>query len=284
MSESLNKFGGFWTQQKIQVFIKYLKAYLDIMNKYNFKLIYFDGFAGSGTIENESMGSLIEGVAVQVLSLDHSKKFDIYYLVDLNKDKIKNLSEVINQKFPGRKGVFPVAGDCNKKIIAMADFMRKKENWDYRSLAFVDPFGMAINWETLETCKGLGIDIWILVPTGVAINRLLTRDGNISPPWLKKLEKFLGLPCEQIKASFYKTDTKLTLFGLEEQVTKEEKAVDKIAELYRQRLNTIWAHVSKAFVMKNSTGSIIYHFIMATNNKAGLKIANDIIGKELNKI
>ena len=47
-----DQWGGKWTQDKIEIFLKYLRAYLTIMNKKNFKLIYFDGFAGSGKIQS----------------------------------------------------------------------------------------------------------------------------------------------------------------------------------------------------------------------------------------
>ena len=51
----MNNFGGNWTENKIEILVEYAKAYLNIMNtyatKYNWKLLYFDGFAGSGFIK-----------------------------------------------------------------------------------------------------------------------------------------------------------------------------------------------------------------------------------------
>ena len=44
--------GGDWTEEKLDCFEKYVRAYLTIMNKhrdkFNWKLMYFDGFAGCG--------------------------------------------------------------------------------------------------------------------------------------------------------------------------------------------------------------------------------------------
>jgi hypothetical protein len=37
------------------------------------------------------------------------------------------------------------------------------------------------------------MDMWVLVPTGLGVNRLLKNNGQISDAWLEKLEKFLGL-------------------------------------------------------------------------------------------
>ena len=56
---NITNWGGLWTEQKLDTFESYVKAYLTIMNvyreKYNWKLIYFDGFAGSGTRSNEEL-------------------------------------------------------------------------------------------------------------------------------------------------------------------------------------------------------------------------------------
>ena len=46
-----SSWGGRWTEEKLKAFEKYVNAYLTIMNKhrdrYQWKLIYFDGFAGN---------------------------------------------------------------------------------------------------------------------------------------------------------------------------------------------------------------------------------------------
>lgn len=285
MQDPLNQFGGFWTQHKIEIFIKYLFAYLEIMKNQRFKLIYFDGFAGCGRIDPENSGisnnNFIESVALQVLGMNHPKMFDLYYMVDKHKKRSLLLNQLVKQKFPNLKaGV--VTSDCNDKLISMANYMRS--NKDYRSLAFIDPFGMSLKWSSLEACKTLGVDMWILIPTGVAVNRLLMKkQDNIPESWLNRLEAFYGLPIDDLRTYFYKTTENVTLFGLETNTRKTENAVQKAVDLYRRRLGTIWKHVSTPYPMKNSTGSIMYHFLMATNNAAGLGIANDIIGKKLNE-
>ena len=46
-----NKFGGRWTEQKINILETYATQFLKVFkNKPNEKLLYFDGFAGSGEI------------------------------------------------------------------------------------------------------------------------------------------------------------------------------------------------------------------------------------------
>lgn len=56
--------GGPWTEQKLDTFEKYVRAYLAIMNnnrdKYDWKLLYFDGFAGSGSRTSEDTSNEIQ--------------------------------------------------------------------------------------------------------------------------------------------------------------------------------------------------------------------------------
>lgn len=273
-----DKWGGPWTQAKIEIFIKYLQAYLEIMKRQRFKLIYFDGFAGSGKIASGSdYSSLIESVALQVLGIEKPTSFDLYYLVELNEKKAIRLKKIIQEKFPDKKNVFVVAKDCNDKLVSLSNYLRKYKY--FRALAFVDPHGMEVNWSSLEVFAELGCDIWILVPTGIGVNRMLIRNGAIQIAWIKKLEKFLGLSEEELKSRFYKEKKSMTLFGEETSTLKEEKAVQKIIELYTEQLHKIWRFVSKPYPMKNSTGSIMFHFLLASQSPAGKKIADEIIGK-----
>jgi len=67
-----------------------------------------------------------------------------------------------------------------------------RKNQNFKALVFIDPYGMSLNWSLIETLKGLGVDLWILVPTGISVNRLLKNDRDISDAWLEKLKNFWG--------------------------------------------------------------------------------------------
>lgn len=271
----MNQFGGNWTEAKMDIVVDYAKAYLTIMNKQPWaKTLYFDGFAGSGLIEVEETTDRIKGTSLRILEIDKPKPFDTYYFVEKN-PKIKAALESNIQANYSGKNTFVIQEDCNVKLVAMAKYL--KDNTNYRALAFIDPYGMSVNWESIYALKNLGVDLWILVPTGLGINRLLKNNGEISDAWLTKLEKFLGLSREKIKDHFYKKEITNTLFGEEVKINKEKGTVSKAGELYKQRLGTVFKYVTDPFVMRNSTNSIMYHFMMATNNSQALKIANEVI-------
>lgn len=279
-----NRFGGFWTEQKVTIFTKYVFAYLEVMKGRRFNLIYFDGFAGCGTIERKDgiEKSLIDSVAIQVLNLEHHQRFTYYYLVEKSAKKANQLRKLIESRYPEIPGVHIVQSDCNIKLKGMSDFMRK--NPYFRSLCFIDPFGMTVDWKSIACFKDLGIDMWLLVPTGIGVNRLLTKKGKIEESWLKKLELFLGLDRDEILDHFYEQKKELTLFGELEKLEKHNNTIARIMELYEKQLKTVFQFVSDPFPMKNSVGSTMYHFVLATNNKTALKIGNNIIGKELKNL
>lgn len=275
----MNQFGGDWTERKIEIVVEYAKAYLTIMNKYpQFSCLYFDGFAGSGNIYKDDNVEIdvIKGAAIRILEIDEPKIFDTYYFVELDERNKNELEVIINKQFPERNK-YVVCDDCNNKLVSMSNFLKRNKN--YRTLAFIDPYGMSLKWSSLEILKGLGIDLWILVPTGIGMNRLLKNNGDIRDAWLNKLELSLGLSREEIKKHFYKSTTIQTLFGEETFINKELNAIQKAGELYKKRLNEIFNYVSQPLEVKNSTGSIMYHFMMASNNAAAFSIANDVIKK-----
>jgi hypothetical protein len=138
---------------------------------------------------------------------------------------------------------------------------------------------MQLNWSSLETLQRLSVDVWILVPTGMGVNRLLKKDSNISDAWISKLEVFLGMTKDEILKYFYKEKTNYTLFGEETTTSKETKAIEKSAILYKERLAKLFSFVSEPYVLKNNSNSIMFHFLMASNNQTAVKIANEIINK-----
>lgn len=78
----MKQFGGDWTETKIEILVEYAKAYLTIMNKHKqFKTLYCDGFAGSGTIykDNKTDVRITIGAARRVLEIDNPTCFDASY-------------------------------------------------------------------------------------------------------------------------------------------------------------------------------------------------------------
>lgn len=291
INEPKQSWGGPWTEKKLQAFAKYVWSYLIIMKKHPYwKTIYFDGFAGSGdrgdntselmpqlTITQEEE-RVYQGAAERVLNLADNLSFDYYYFVDKDESSLERLKARL-QAMPESKGKALVfrSGDANQWIQELAKALKQKKP-SLAALALLDPFGMQINWESIEALKGTKSDVWILVPTGMIVNRLLGKQGELKS--VEKLRSFFGMTEDEIRDAFYSAEKSVTLFGEEEIVKKAMKPIEKIAALYVQRLKTVWPEVTdKPLRLENSRGVPIFHLIFASNNNHAVKIASQIISK-----
>lgn len=291
------KWGGAWTEEKLDAFAKYVNAYLTIMNKYRdqfgWKLIYFDGFAGSGirqsiTHDSELMLDLFnedmlhqeeinvyQGAAERVLSIEQ-RGFDYNYFIDKDARASELLSGRLQRYSKDRVLEFRCS-DANEQVKIMAKAL--KRNTALRALALLDPFGMQVNWESISCLAATHTDLWILIPTGVIVNRLLDRKGELMH--IDTLCSFFGLSEKEIRDYFYKKSVEHTLFGEEERIIKVSQPIKKITELYISQLKTIFSYVTEEpLVMCNTRNVPIYHFAFASNNKTAKKIASQIITKK----
>ena len=294
-----SSWGGRWTEEKLDAFEKYVNAYLTIMNKhrdrYQWKLIYFDGFAGSGSRNEEGREensellqdlfkssflekdelNIYKGAAERVLNISQ-RGFDYYYFIDKDEESNALLEQLLSQYKETKKLAFRVS-DANKQIEIMANAMGKDNK--LTSLVLLDPFGMQVDWKSIELLKGTRTDLWILIPTGVIVNRLLDKKGEL--PYIERLMSFFGKDEDFLRTHFYAKKQEQTLFGMREIVEKVNKPIQKIAELYIQQLQSIFKYVTpQPLVLRNSRNVPIFHFACASNNPAAVKIANEIIEKK----
>ena len=297
--KSKTEWGGKWTEQKLLAFEKYVKAYLTIMNTHRnrypvkWKLIYLDAFAGSGSREAESTFerqqwladfdiepnefSVYKGAAERVISIGKNE-FDYYYFIDRDEKANANLRKRLLGGDTDDPRLLFRPGDANDYIKKLGNHLQKNKH--HKALVLLDPFGMQINWEALTHLQGTSTDLWILVPSGVIVSRLLKKDGTLKYP--KRLTDYFGLSEQEILTRFYSEKTEKTLFGDETKRSKVEKPTRRIAETYVERLQGIFTYVvTEPMVLRNSRGVPIYHFVFASNNKTATKIANDIIGKDI---
>lgn len=294
-----SSWGGTWTEEKLDALEKYVNAYLKIMNvykdRYGWKLIYFDGFAGSGSrnedgsqpvselmfdlfkdqyIDEEELNTY-RGAAERVLGIAQ-RGFDQYVFVDKYKSSSQQLEERLTP-FKKEKNLVFMTSDANKQVTTLAEAMQK--NRKLASLILLDPFGMQVDWASIQQLKETRTDLWILIPTGVIVNRLLDRKCELTH--IDKLTSFFGKDEKFLKDYFYKKKTVDTLFGETEIIEKVKKPIEKIAELYIEQLKTIFKYVTeKPLVLYNTRNTPIFHFACASNNETAIKIASQIITKK----
>lgn len=140
---------------------------------------------------------------------------------------------------------------------------------------------MQVSWPTLEAiARTQAIDLWILFPLGVAVNRMLTKDGQIDEKWKGKLDEIFGR--RDWYDTFYEADSQTPLFSA---ATKMQKTADfaVIMTYYVNRLKTVFHHVAQNLLpLYNSKNNPLYALFFAAGNpkggKTAVKIAQHILG------
>jgi three-Cys-motif partner protein len=170
-------------------------------------------------------------------------------------------------------------GEANKFIQELC-----KRNWkQHRAVMFLDPFGMQVEWETIAAIAATrAIDMWLLFPLGIGVNRLLTKSGHIPKAWRRRLDLLLG--SNEWFAQFYEVQRQNDLFGHEERLVK--RSLGEIGQYFKSRLQTVFAGVAEPGFLLNSVNCPLYLLCFAVGNPKGAKpalgIANHLL-KELQK-
>ena len=175
----------------------------------------------------------------------------------------------------------PINGDANQELVQLCQTTQWMKQ-GVRAVLFLDPFGMQVAWSTVAAVAATqAIDVWLLFPLGVAINRLLRRDGNISEAIRERLDAIFGT--DTWYDTFYQTQTANTLFGPQEEATKTSN-FDAIEQFFVQRLGSVFPGVARnPQRLYNSRRVSLYTLFFAVGNPNGtpvaLRMAEYILGK-----
>ena len=300
MGGETHQFGGDWTLRKLDVIAGYLKGYTKALKKTHFKKLYIDGFAGSGYLdtrrkdskypshrslhsllfpdfaETETQG-LLEGSACRALKTE--PRFDRYIFIEQDAERCDAL-EKLKQEFPTLvKNISIRQKDANEEI---RDLCSEMDWHSHRAVLFLDPYGMQVDWETIEAvAKTEAIDLWLLFPLGIAVNRLLKTSGDIPESWRESLNRLFGT--DDWYDKFYDKQPITSLFNNgQERVVKAN--IKTIGRYFNDRLDGIFAGVvEEPGVLRNSRNNPLYLLCFAVANKRGKPIALRIAKHELLK-
>jgi len=290
-----HRFGGTWTEEKLERLKKYLAAYMKIFTQNPraawYKTIYVDAFAGTGYRTrpeiDRSTARLFsrdeEAILFQkgsaVIALETEPSFDEYLFVDLASDHVREL-ELLKARYPEKAHKVRMEQQEANQFLAS---WCKSTNWGKtRAVVFLDPYGGQVEWETIQAiAQTNAIDLWVLFPVGAVVNRLLIRNKPPSGAWAARLTKMFGT--EAWKDAFYRPTGQLSMFGGQD--TPEKHAdFESIGQFFIERLETVFAKVaSNPRALYNSKNIPLFLLCFAAGNprKASLavRMAQDILGK-----
>jgi three-Cys-motif partner protein len=295
-----HRFGGNWTTAKLDVLAKYLSSYTTALKDKPTKehpLVkgYIDAFAGTGyrdarrddeagessqalllpDLAEKEPQELLDGSAR--LALKTEPRFDSYVFIERSAERCAQL-EALKPEFPQLADDIQVRqGDANTEIQDLC-----KKDWrSHRAVLFLDPYGMQVEWKTIEAIAATkAIDLWLLFPLGIGVNRLLTKSGDIPDSWRRRLNVLLGN--ETWYDEFYRVERTRTLFGEADHVVKA--TTETIGRYFNERLKSVFPAVAEEpRVLRNSANCPLYLLCFAVGNEKGapiaLRIANHLLTK-----
>ena len=152
---------GYWSEIKLDIVSKYGKAYSTILasrKNPEFYHVYIDAFAGAGTHISRQTGQPAPGSPKNALAID--PPFCEYYFSDIDRNKLGALRQTVGR----RSNVHFFEGDCNDILIKE---VFPKVQWEdyHRGLCLLDPYGLHLNWEVVQTAGTMkSIDLFLNFP------------------------------------------------------------------------------------------------------------------------
>lgn len=261
---------GSWSIIKLDIIRDYAKAYSEILStRRNPPLyhVYIDAFAGAGKHRRKDTGGFVPGSPQN--ALDVVPPFREYHFIDIDSAKVNELYMVVAQ----RPEAHVYYGDCN--TILLKDVFPKVKWSDYkRGLCLLDPYGLHLKWEVIETAGQMeSIDMFLNFPIADINRNVLWRNPERVPSVnIQRMNDYWG--DESWREIAYSTQN--NLFGWQFKQDNET-----IASAFRERLHEVagFTHVSKPLPMRNSRSAVVYYLFFASQQKVGSHIIEGIFSK-----
>ena len=272
VAEPPETFGGPWTLQKLRILREYLDAYTTALKSQNFRLVYIDAFAGTGSVtfaqEDPDVREFHDGSAVIALEVQ-DKPFDSLVFVEQDPVRCQRLTKLRDVHL-GR--------DIRIKNSEANQYLRSlQEDWrGWRGVLFLDPFATQVEWSTLKGIAALqALDTWILFPVSAIARMLPTskRPDDISGQWARRLTSVFG---DEEWRELYREAPQRNLFGTVEH--ERDPGVDGLLEIYKTKLAGLFddRFLKQSRSLRNSKNSPLFEFLFCAGNSKGTALAKRI--------
>jgi hypothetical protein len=282
-----HKFGGIWTQKKLEILEQYLSFYAQALKNQGFCLHYVDAFAGTGSHNpevNDVQSPLIPCEDLRgsvVTALTTSPAFHHYHFNDIDPEHIVALGK-IRDEYPQCK-INITQLDANDFVPEFCSRLTPND----RAVIFLDPYSTQLNWETIEhIAKSEKADIWLLFPISAILRLTPKKEDGLKESWRPIVSRLLGK--SDWEKALYKPIEKppiSDLFDIQDESNTAARINVKELELWiTARLREVFAWAAEPVLLTNN-GKPLFLFYFAISNKApkavGLakKVANQIIQK-----
>lgn len=262
-----HKFGGPWTLVKLDLLEKYLRFFGTALKDQpkldsRFRRCYIDAFAGTGkcTIRVGKSGhATVQGSAE--IALVTEPAFDVLHLIDLDPSHAEDLRLIASSAAPRDVRVYQE--DCNAALRRIIE----STNWKgTRGVAFLDPYGMSLHWETLKAVADTkALDAWYLFPLSGVFRQAAKNFDRMLPENAEAIDRILGT--DEWRKRFYLTDGQTALLG-EDQAARRYRAANPrdIAAYVHERLCSIFRGWVSPPIILPENGAPLFALFFAVSN------------------
>ncbi len=258
--------GGEWTYGKLYYLNAYFGRFIVSMRRKKWRTInYIDLFAGPGK------NRLLDGrviISSPLLALSQKQHFDRYFFADINPVYIDALDQRCSNS-PEYSKISFYTGDANQlvdqiiKEVHEIDATYIQETWTSLNLAFLDPEGLELHWNTIKKLASLRTDLIIYYPQ-MGITRNAPKEINHQPT--TSIDEFFG-------------DT--TWRDIYHQYQRREEAFLHRALLdhYKEKLVQLGYDAEDPLpepLFKNIREAPLYRLLFASKHPLGNKFWNDV--------
>ena len=184
---------------------------------------------------------------------------------------MRTLRNLVHREFPELEDRCQIErADANEWVQRCC----REQDWRaWRAVAFLDPYGMNVEWATLEAiARTKAIDLWLLFPLGIGASRVLPAGTPPEGTWADRLTKLLGTG--DWRDRFYRKERRSDLFDDADDAWTKVAGVPQILDFFLERMKGIFARaVDRPMILKNSRNSPMYALCFAAGNARGAKAA-----------
>ncbi len=237
------------TLAKHKILEYYLNAWFPILNRYNDRIVYLDGFSGPGRYSKGEQGSPLIALTV---AANHRRAMSgelVFLFIDERPDRIENLREEISRlKLPGHFKVHVEPGTFQDVMTKWLDEIESEGKNLAPTFSFIDPFGFS----------GLPFTL---------VSRILKypKSEVLITFMVNSVNRFLEAPNEQLRRHI------VDLFGTEEVLGVLDgggNRIEKLRILYQNKLISIAQYV-RFFEMHDRNDQTIYYLFFGSNHELG---------------
>lgn len=268
-----HSFGGQWTFIKLEVLKRYLEFFNTALQNQPsptnpFSRVYIDAFAGTGECEvklDDGTPSTISGSAK--IAIETSPEFHQIHLIDLNPKHVAELQRLGN----GAARIKIHEEDANsalEKIISQITWRNT------RGVLFLDPYGMAARWQTLERIAATeALDLWYLFPISAVCRQAANDYSKIDEHKATALDNVLGTT--EWRTVFYEKSNQDSLIEGVLPTMQRTANPTQIATYVHTRLSGIFkGWVSPPiFLPENGSPMFVLFFAVSNPSEAAVKLS-----------